>query len=38
MDPLLILLVGLAIVVGGILVFRVHAFVALVIARTLYYC
>jgi GntP family gluconate:H+ symporter len=31
MDPLLILLVGLAIVVGGILVFRTHAFLALVI-------
>lgn len=31
MDPLLILLVGLVIVVGGILVFRAHAFLALVI-------
>ena len=31
MDPLLILAVGLAIVVGGILVLRSHAFLALVV-------
>lgn len=31
MDPLLILFIGMAIVVGGILVFRTHAFLALVI-------
>jgi GntP family gluconate:H+ symporter len=31
MDPLLILLVGMAIVVGGILIFRTHAFLALII-------
>jgi len=31
MDPLLILLIGMAIVVGGILIFRTHAFLALVI-------
>ena len=31
MDPLLILVVGLAIVVGGILVLRAHAFLALVV-------
>ncbi len=31
MDPLLILLIGMAIVVGGILFFRTHAFLALVI-------
>ncbi|MGD9021752.1 MAG: SLC13 family permease [Lysobacterales bacterium] len=31
MDPMLILLIGLAIVVGGILYFRTHAFLALVI-------
>jgi GntP family gluconate:H+ symporter len=31
MDPLLILVIGMVIVVGGILVFRTHAFLALVI-------
>ncbi len=31
MDPLLILLVGMAIVVGGIILFRTHAFLALII-------
>ena len=31
MDPLLILVIGMAIVVGGILVFRTHAFLALII-------
>jgi GntP family gluconate:H+ symporter len=31
MDPLLILAIGMAIVVGGILVFRTHAFLALII-------
>jgi len=31
MDPLVLLLIGMAIVVGGILVFRAHAFLALII-------
>lgn len=30
MDPLVILLIGMAAVVGGVLVFRLHAFVALI--------
>ena len=30
MDPLIILLVGMVVVVGGILFFRLHAFLALI--------
>lgn len=32
MDPILLLLIGMAIVIGGILVFRLHAFLALILA------
>ena len=34
MHPLWLLLIGVIIVVGGILLFRLHAFLALVIAGT----
>ena len=30
MDPLIILLIGMTMVIGGILLFRLHAFVALI--------
>ena len=32
MDPIILLLIGMAIVIGGILVFRLHAFLALILA------